>query len=327
MNLVAVLGTGSIGTTHLRTLATIESAEPIAVPLRAKRRTQLSQEGYQTAANLDDAVRLGAELCIVATDTSRHEQDGITALEHGLDVLMEKPMALDASSAHRLNNRAIALGRNLFVGCVLRFSASLTSFRNICHRLGAIHSVHIECRSYLPDWRPNRPYLDSYSARPYEGGVLRDLIHEIDYAGWIFGWPGSTLASIKNLGRLGIESEELVAITWQTSTACTVSVDLDYLTRPPRRRMTAYGERGTLEWDGIAGTVALAAPDGQDEDIRSMQSRDQMFQEQTRAFINAHHVKSDLRLATGEDGAKAVALCDAIRQASSSRREETVAYP
>ena len=327
MTRVAVLGTGSIGTTHLRTLAAIDAAMPIAIPLRAERRTELCQEGYETAVDLDEAVRLGAELCIVATSTARHVIDGIAALECGLDVLVEKPMAVDAPTASRLNKRVADLERKLFVGCVLRFSASLNSFREICNRVGRLHSVHIECRSYLPDWRPDRSYLDSYSKKSDEGGVLRDLIHEIDYACWIFGWPASTLATIKNLGRLGIESEEVVGITWQTPTGCAVSVDLDYLTRPPRRRMTAYGEWGTLEWDGIAGTVALAVQDRQDEDLRPIQTRDQVFQEQARAFVNVRCGKLDPRLATGEDGAKALAVCDAARLASSTRREQTIEYP
>ena len=324
---VAVLGTGSIGTTHLRVLSTINGAVPIAVPLRAERRNQLSQEGYQIAVDLDDAVRLRAKLCIVATDTSRHVADGISALERGLDVLMEKPMALDAPSAQQLNKRAVDLGRKLFIGCVMRFSASLTSFREIRNRVGQPHSVHVECRSYLPDWRPSRPYLNSYSARPDEGGVMRDLIHEIDYAGWIFGWPDSTFATIMNTGRLGIESEDMVGITWQTAAGCSVSVDLDYLTRPTRRRMTAYGEWGILEWDGVAGTVALTVQDNQEEEFSSIQSRDQMFQEQTQAFIDACHGKADPRLATGEDGVRALAVCDSARRASSARREQTVEYP
>ncbi len=37
-------------------------------------------------------------------------------------------------------------------------------------------------QSWLPDWRPDRDYRESYSARLDEGGVLRDLVHEIDYA-------------------------------------------------------------------------------------------------------------------------------------------------
>ena len=324
---VVVLGTGSIGATHLRSLSAIDLAVPIAVTGRAERRTQLNQEGYQTAVDLDDAVRLGAQFCIVATDTARHGIDGTAALERGLDVLVEKPMAVDAPTANQLNQLAVGLGRQLFVGCVLRFSASLNWFKEMRDQVGQVHSVKIESRSYLPDWRPARPYLDSYSARPDEGGVLRDLIHEIDYACWIFGWPASIQATVKNFGRLSIDSEEVASLTWQTSAGCMVSIDLDYLSRPPRRRMTAFGELGTLEWDGIAGTVSLTGLHIPDQDIRPLQTRDQMFQEQTRASIHARSGKSDLRLASGEDGARALAVCDTARIASSTRREETVEYP
>ena len=50
-------------------------------------------------------------------------------------------------------------------------------------------AVRVECQSWLPYWRPERDYRESYSARADEGGVLRDLVHELDYAIWAFGGP------------------------------------------------------------------------------------------------------------------------------------------
>lgn len=324
---VAIFGTGSIGTRHLGVLHQIPGLWPIAVPVRRERISQLQEAGYTAAKDLFDAVRDGATLCIVATDTGRHVKDGCAAVQAGLDVLVEKPMAINASEACRLREQAIQLGRKVYVACVLRFSESLNTFRQLVKEVGQLHSVRIECQSYLPDWRPGRPYLESYSARADEGGVLLDLIHEIDYAGWIFGWPTALQARVRNLGRLGIEAEEAADLMWETTPeGCVVSMSLDYLSRPSRRHMRALGELGSLEWDGIQGTVTLALTGAPIQIIRSSQTRDEMFLAQANAFLNTSRGIVDPRFTTAEDGVKALAVCDVARRASRNRREERVEY-
>lgn len=323
---VVVLGTGSIGTRHLRVLDQMLGVRPIAVPKHRERAKGLADQGRLTAREVSEAVKMGATLGIVATDTGEHLQDGLLTLESGLDVLVEKPLATNACEANRLARCAKDTGHKLFVGCVLRFSESLNTFRKLLGEAGHLHSVRIECQSYLPDWRPTRPYQNSYSARVGEGGVLLDLVHEIDYAGWLFGWPTALQASIRNLGRLGIAAEEIAELTWEAPGGCLVSVSLDYLSRPPRRQMRACGERGIIEWDGIACTTTAMVDGEPCGKIGASQTRDEMFLAQDRAFINTICGNPDPRLATGEEGVKALAVCDAARRASDNRREEIVEY-
>jgi predicted dehydrogenase len=308
-------------------IRSLDGVEPIAVPIRSARLTELEADGFATVPDLQSAASNGACAAIIATDTARHAADVLWALKEGLDVLVEKPMAMDSAEGHRLRERALTLGRRVYVGCVLRFSESLNTFRTMVGDVGRLHSVRIECQSYLPDWRPHRPYQDTYSARAREGGVLRDLIHEIDYAGWLFGWPTALQARIKNLGRLGIAAEEIAELTWETSAGCLVSVSLDYLSKPSRRQIRACGEGGTIEWDGITGAVTLMAEGAPPRKLRASQTRDEMFLAQACAFVKALRGTCDPRLATSEEGVKALAVCDAAQRASDHRREEAVDYP
>lgn len=329
VTVVAVLGTGSSGTRYLNELerlSKLTAVEAIAVPIRTERYEALRREGKAVAHTLEEATAHGATRCIVATDTGRHAADVREALGLGMEVLVEKPMASTAEEAAELQQLADRATRLLYVGCVLRFSTSLNTFGHELHRLGRLHSVQIVCQSYLPDWRPQRPYQDAYSARASEGGVLRDLIHEVDYAGWLFGWPAAVQARLRNLGRLGIEAEELAEVNWVSPAGASVSLTLDYLTRPPRRQVIACGEQGTLVWDGIARTVMV---DGASLPVPS-QEDDNLFIAQAQAFLRAcdpQLTTRDSRLATAEDGVKALAVCDAARRASVSRREETVVFP
>ena len=129
------------------------------------------------------------------------------------------------------------------------------------------------------------------------------------------------------MGRLGIDSDEAADLSWETQEGCSVSARLDYLSNPPRRKMTAFGEKGTIGWNGLSETVKLAPYNGPIEISESSQSRNQMFFAQAEAFINSVKESPNSRLATSEDGVKALAVCDTARKASESHREEEVAYP
>ena len=322
--LVAVVGTGSAGMRHIEALRTLGGVIPLAVPIRPERTKELARSGYATAADLSDACQRGAHLCIVATDSGRHADDATGAMAQGMDVLVEKPLAVDTRQARQAIDQARKTAHRAFVGCVLRFSDSLETFRRWLPVVGQVHAVRVVCQSYLPEWRPTRPYRDSYSARAEEGGVLRDLIHEIDTAGWIFGWPVKVTATLRNLGRLGTAAEELAQLAWETPSGAMVSVTLDYLSRPSSRRITAQGERGTIEWDGVEQTVTLAEAGLPVRRATASQPREALFRAQARAFVEAREGVTDPRLATAEDGVKALAVCDAARLASRSRREEPV---
>ena len=323
---IAIVGTGSAGSQHLATVRSIDGVVPVAVPRRPSRIAEIEAAGFATASDIHSAASAGVHAAIIATDTARHVADANSALSEGLDVLVEKPLAVNSKEAGDLVKNAGKLGRNVFVACVLRFSESLNTFRELLPEVGHLHSVQVECGSYLPDWRPQRPYTDSYSARSTEGGVLRDLVHEIDYTGWLFGWPSIIAASVKNLGRLDIDADEIADLRWETPAGCLVSVSLDYLTRPSRRKIIASGEMGTIQWDGIEQIVTLSPAGSDAKVIRSSQTKEELFRAQAQAFINALGGACDPNMATGEDGVRALAVCDAARCASESQRAEPVKY-
>ena len=118
-------------------------------------------------------------------------------------------------------------------------------FGDGCPRSARRMGFASSARWFFPDWRPNRDYRRSYSSRAEDGGVLRDLIHEIDYAVWLFGRPQSVFAKLFNLGRLGIEAEETVDLYWQAMAGYGISIHLDYLSRMPGAQSVLMEIRAT----------------------------------------------------------------------------------
>ena len=136
---VAVLGTGSMGMRHLAILDLIDGVRTIVVPKRPGRARELAEQGIESAGDLAEAKAMGATLSVIATDTGQHLADGMAAISAGLDVLLEKPMAINARDAHQLRVRAKEQDRRIYVACVLRFSESLNVFRDLLPKVGNIH--------------------------------------------------------------------------------------------------------------------------------------------------------------------------------------------
>ena len=153
---------------------------------------------------------------------------------------------------------------------------------------------------------------------------MRDVIHEIDYAIWLYGAPTEVFCRTANTGRLGIESEESADILWTAPTGAIISIRLDYLTRAARRRMTAFGESGDIEWDAMTESVGVRLVDCQTTVDHVAQPRDAMMQAQAEALLAAVGGDDAGPLATFADGAVAIAVCDAARRSSQSGRVEAV---
>jgi len=298
----------------------------VAMPTRPGRAPELVAAGFTVVADWSEARAAGVTRAVIATNTARHGADVADAVAAGCAVLVEKPVAEDAVHAQAIAAVAADSPHGVWVGCCLRFRRGMRTVRELLPSLGPVHSVRIECQSYLPDWRPSRPYRESYSARADEGGVLRDLIHEIDYAGWLFGWPGALQATVVNTGRLGIEADDAADLLWRSGDGMTVSLRLDYLSRTTRRRLAVCGSLGSLEWDLPGGRVTISHDGAAPVVLPVEEGRDDMYLAQDAAFLEATRAAFHPSLATVDDGARALAICDAARRASTTRCEEQVRY-
>jgi predicted dehydrogenase len=89
MHRIAVIGAGQFGQNHCRVVRQSARAELIAVVDIDPARGDLAD--FRELAGRVDAA-------IVATPTSAHAEIGCWLLEHGIDVLVEKPIAPDLES-------------------------------------------------------------------------------------------------------------------------------------------------------------------------------------------------------------------------------------
>jgi predicted dehydrogenase len=124
----AVIGVGHLGKHHARLYAEIPGVELVGVvDLQASRAAEIAQAhgapsftDYRDLFGKVDAVSL-------AVPTSEHARIGTDLLEHGIDVLVEKPIASTQDEARLLIETAARHGRILQTGHVERFNPVVTA--------------------------------------------------------------------------------------------------------------------------------------------------------------------------------------------------------
>src|SRR6202140_2271273 len=130
-----VVGTGEFGRNHARVYRELEGAELVGVYDQDQARAEAVAAEFQTRAlrSLEE-VRELAEAVNVAVPTAAHAEVGCQLLESGLDVLVEKPMALNLAEADALLEAAGRHKRILQIGHVERFNPAVAAVEPILNR-------------------------------------------------------------------------------------------------------------------------------------------------------------------------------------------------
>jgi predicted dehydrogenase len=256
-----IAGCGSIGRRHLSNLRALCPAEIVAWRTTDRDAGALRAEfELREEPSLEAALGLRPDFAIVANPTSRHVPVALEIARAGVPLLIEKPLS------DRLDGVAELIGtvedRRLLamVGFNLRFHPGLQLLKALLEggRIGRALALRAEVGQYLPDWHPGEDYRRGGSARrDLGGGVVLDLIHEIDYALWLMGTAVEVKGMAARVGELEIETEDVAEIVLRFESGALGSVHMDYLQRAPARRCRVIGSEGTLEWDYFAGEVRL----------------------------------------------------------------------
>ncbi len=163
---VAVIGVGHLGKHHARLYAEMAEVELVGVVDIVKSRSEEIAGTYKTTAYTDYRELFGrVDAVSLAIPTTDHSRVGVDLLEHGIDVLVEKPIASTAAEAQQLIDAAGSNKRVLQVGHVERFNPVVALAREAATR-PQFFEIH---------------RLAAFSPRSLDIDVVLDLmIHDID---------------------------------------------------------------------------------------------------------------------------------------------------
>jgi predicted dehydrogenase len=120
---VAVIGVGHLGRHHARIYSELPGVELVGIADIQQARADEIAALYQTKAFTDYRELFGKiDAASIAVPTVDHARIGTDLLEHGVDILVEKPMASSLEQAQSLIDAAARQCRLLQVGHVERFN-------------------------------------------------------------------------------------------------------------------------------------------------------------------------------------------------------------
>lgn len=266
-----IAGTGSIGQRHIRNLQELDP-ECVFVLLRSDGRADALSISLAAPVvrNLDEALEHAPDALIIATPSALHYHLLLPAISIGLPIYIEKPVLTKRKDLEIVRAAMAQQGYHVssMVGCNLRYLPSLQRLYDLVGSgsIGQVCRASFESGQWLPDWRPSQDYRLSYSSDPdLGGGVIMDLVHEIDAARWLLGELEPVGALAFQVPALEITSEAVAGalLKGKDNRSLIVTIALDYIARQPLRRYQIVGEKGTLTWDLPGKSLYLDSISGQ----------------------------------------------------------------
>lgn len=190
------LGVGWIGRHRLDAIARSGFAEVAAVADPAPenvREAMKSVPESKAMSSLDDLLDAQLDGIVIATPSALHADQAIAALNRGVAVFCQKPLARTADETQRVVDAARHADRLLGVDLSYRYTEAMQRIRDLVQsgELGRVFAVDLVFHNaYGPDkaW-----FFDPALSG---GGCVIDLgIHLVDLALWTLGYPQVVAAS------------------------------------------------------------------------------------------------------------------------------------
>jgi predicted dehydrogenase len=184
------LGLGWIGQQRMQALLDERACRVVAVAdpsAEARARAQAAAPGAAACASLDELLQHALDGVVIATPSALHAAQALQALERGLAVFCQKPLARTATE----NAAVVAAARQAdrLLGCDLsyRHTEAMRRIRN-CVVEGELGEVYAADLVFHNAYGPDKSW--ARDAALSGGGCAIDLgIHLVDLALWTLGFP------------------------------------------------------------------------------------------------------------------------------------------
>lgn len=320
-----VLGVGSLGFHHARILKQLAGVDVVGIhdsnPERAAFVAgELGVTPYSSMAQLLE----GVEAAVIAVPTQYHEAVATAALDLGVHVLLEKPVAPSLEAAERIVDRARRAGVLLQIGHVERFNGA---FRACAQHIA--EPLFVESHRLAP-----------FNLRGTDVAVVLDLmIHDLDIV------LSVSPTAITSLAAVGVSvltpSPDIANARIEFESGAVANLTASRVSLERRRKIRFFQRSGYISLDLGAGTgefLRLRAgglpPDGLSsgqppprlEDVveRIEFSGDgvEPLRAELESFLHAIEGRGPVAV-TGEDGMRALAVALEIMQKIEDRVAHT----
>lgn len=304
---ILVAGAGAFGREHLSRLSRMVDVEIVGIADRLPAAAQEAAERYGLPVWDTDATalidRLRPDGLIVATPANSHVPLACAALDRGIPVLVEKPVAPTAVEVAALIEVEARSTAFVLPGHVLRFSAAHRLLVNIARSdaIGPILSV------------TSRRFRDDSHAVRYRDidPVLMTMIHDIDLCLWITGAKAGEAFAVRRPA--DTPRSQTIALVrdstgaaWQLATAWTFPAE-----SVPADRVEIVGEHGSVELE-VGRHISQWGTVDRRIDLATLPPEDAL-QAELDEFIRCIRTGTRPAVVTTRDAERGLAAAETIR--------------
>lgn len=308
---VAVIGCGGIGGIHLSRWANVSGATVVAVcdvdpGVAARVASEFGADSYTDWNGLIEETSL--DIVDVCTPPNEHAPITLAALDRNCHVLCEKPLALSATAARTMVDRAQGRGRLLMTAFCHRFHPPILFARELIENddLGRVVMFRNRFSGSFPGIE------DRWFANPEiaGGGALIDTgVHSIDLFRFLVGEVASACGYISTFNpKLRVEDSAALLLTAENGALGVV--ECSWSTPSGRNVLEIYGTAGACIVDYDSGNVRYRTADMSVWEIREPAGPDR-FQREISHFADAVRGNQSLDV-TGEDGLRTMEIIEQV---------------
>lgn len=327
---IGLIGLGFMGRTHLDNYVRLEKE---GIPIQVVALCDMDSaklQGQATGGNIDtsssDSIDFGrftkytsvtdmlaAEQldCVdITLPTFLHKEVTIQCLKHGLHVLCEKPMALNAGECEEMIREAKECNKQLMIGQCLRFWPAYEYLKNVVEskKYGETLAGAFYRGSGTPSWGP---WL---LQREKSGGALLDMhVHDTDVVNWLFGKPKAVSCQARNV--IPGSGYDIVSTNYRFDDGKVVNAQVDWTLQGDYGFEMSYRvnfEHGNLNFSGGKLRVNPNGSSGFSPEL----SEDQGYYYQLKYFVEALIGEAMLTRATPDSTLGSIEIIEAEIQSA-----------
>jgi predicted dehydrogenase len=241
---LAVIGVGHLGKEHARILSSLPDVELVGVAdVHAPQAQEVARRWNTRAYSQHQPLLQAVDAAVIVTPTTHHHAVAGDFLQHGIPILVEKPLAATLNEADELVHLARRHGALLQVGHIERFNPAFEELQR----------------------RPLQPkYVNAQRVGPFTGrstdiGAVLDLmIHDLDL---LLAMVRAPLLSVQAMGLSVLGGHEDMAQARLTfEDGCVADLTASRLSPEPLRRMQVWGPEGLASLDFAPKRLTLIQP-------------------------------------------------------------------
>lgn len=273
---VGILGCGRVSARYLEVfrdeLADVATVVAVADKVAEKRERLAGALETEAVDGIEGLLKAKPDIVCVLTESGNHGQHALELLRAGINIIVEKPLALRIEDAQRLGEEADKRGLICAEIKQNRFNPALQFLR---HAVDAGRFGRMVTAGVRVHWcRDQSYYNDEWHGRwSMDGGVLsQQAIHHLDALRWLGGPVEAVCASGRAvLNQLEAEDTAVAAVRFENGALGTIEATTSARPRDFEASLHLVGEKALAKVGGLAmnlvETWAPVTPEPEDAGV------------------------------------------------------------